>query len=45
MKSTVNDLDTDGMVTALIMELERRSRRFWNKMISYNMDITCWPHA
>ena len=21
------------------------SRRFWNKVMSYNMDNTCWPHV
>ena len=25
--------------------LEEWSRRFWNKVTSYNIDNTCWPHA
>ena len=25
-------------------DIGERSRRFWNKVTSYNMDNTCWPH-
>jgi len=26
-------------------DLGEWSRRFWNKVMSYNMDNTCWPHV
>ena len=26
-------------------DIGERSRRFWNKVMSYNMDNTCWPHV
>ena len=26
-------------------DLGEWSRRFWNKVTSYNMDYTCWPHV
>ena len=26
-------------------DLREWSRRFWNKVILYNMDNTCWPHV
>jgi len=32
-------------VTRLIMRLGEQSRRFWNKVMSYSMDNTCWPHV
>ena len=35
----------DGIVTRLIMRLGESSRRFWNKVTSYSMDNTCWPHV
>ena len=26
-------------------DIREGSRRFWNKVISYSMDNTCWPHV
>ena len=28
-----------------LRDLREWSRRFWNKVTSYNMDNTCWPHV
>ena len=28
-----------------LQDLGEWSRRFWNKVMSYNMDNTCWPHV
>ena len=39
---TVTSVTSDGVVTTLIIGLKRR---FWNKVMSYNMDTTYWPHA
>jgi len=35
---TVTSVTSDGMVTTLITGL---SKRFWNKVMSYNMDTIC----
>ena len=39
---TVTSVTSDGVIITLITGLKRR---FWNKVMSYNMDTTCWPHA
>ena len=39
---TVTSVTSDGVVTTLITRLKRR---FWNKVMSHNMDTIYWPYT
>ena len=39
---TITSVTSNSVVTTLIM---RSKRRFWNKVISYNINTICWPYT
>ena len=39
---TITSVTSNSVVTTLIT---RSKRRFWNKVISHNMNTTCWPYT